>query len=184
MYRIDNASSTASLPTPGPVGPNPDGYYDSNTVVEQDALNAMQEEICYVIEQQSISLSKTNRTQLKAAIDAMIAGVAQYPIRAWAVIDMTGPTLTAGGNIASVSSAATGDITINFTSALPSNYAVFGHAQHASAPTADSNVPSVGISRRTATPLGTTSAQLGVTINLTGTAVALNSPILTVAFCA
>jgi hypothetical protein len=73
MFRIDNASSSASLPTPGPVGPNPNGYWDVNTIVTSDALNAIQEEICYVIEQQSITLSKTDRTQLKAAIEAMIA---------------------------------------------------------------------------------------------------------------
>lgn len=73
MYRIDNATSSASLPTPGPVGPNPDGYYTANTIVEQDALNAIQEEICYPIEQAGLTLSKTDRTQLKAAIDAMIA---------------------------------------------------------------------------------------------------------------
>ena len=84
MFRIDNATSAGSLPTPGAVGPNPDSYFTEGdpglavpaTVVSADWLNALQEEIAYAIEQNGGTLDKTNRTQLKAAIDAACAAAA------------------------------------------------------------------------------------------------------------
>lgn len=84
MFRIDNATSAGSLPTPGAVGPNPDSYFTEGdpglavpaTVVTADWLNALQEEIAYAIEQNGGTLDKTNRTQLKAAIDAACAAAA------------------------------------------------------------------------------------------------------------
>lgn len=73
MYRIDNATAVGSIPTPGPVGPNPDGYFsDGVTVLPADWLNAVQEEIAYVVEQTGATLDKTDRTQLKDAIDSYI----------------------------------------------------------------------------------------------------------------
>lgn len=78
MHRIDNSTASVSLPTPAAVGPVPNGYFRQRqggvhgTVVSADWLNAVQEEICYVITQAGITLSKTTRTQLKDAIDVMI----------------------------------------------------------------------------------------------------------------
>jgi len=68
MYRVDNSSSQQVLPTPQAVGPNPNSYYANSTVVEPDHLNAMQEELATLIEAMGIALSKTDRTQLLAAI--------------------------------------------------------------------------------------------------------------------
>lgn len=85
MYRIDGADAAATIPTPAAVGPQPDGFFrDKNpsvglngTIVSADWLNAVQEELCYVITQNSIGLNKTNRTQLYQAINNMIANGAQ-----------------------------------------------------------------------------------------------------------
>lgn len=78
MYRIDDPSAVAVLPTPAALGTQ--GYYTSGnpgggveaTVVTADHLNAIQEEIAYVIEEAGITLDKTDNTQLKEAIDTMI----------------------------------------------------------------------------------------------------------------
>lgn len=76
MYRIDNSTAVTTIPTPGAVGPNPNGYFtDGNpasgipaTVVDDDWLNAVQEEIANAVESDGTVLSKTNRTQLKAKL--------------------------------------------------------------------------------------------------------------------
>lgn len=76
MYRIDNNTAVSALPTPAVVGPNPNYYYTKGnsstgvpaTVFDADAANAIQEELCYVIEQSGATLSKTDRTQLLTAI--------------------------------------------------------------------------------------------------------------------
>lgn len=81
MFRIDNDTATGSLPTPEAVGPNPDSYFTEGdpgsaipaTVVTADWLNAVQEEISYVIEQAGDTLDKADQTQLKVAIDTMIS---------------------------------------------------------------------------------------------------------------
>jgi len=87
MYRIDNTTSASVLPTPAAVGPNPNSYFTSGnagggipaTIVDQDWANAVQEEICYVIEQSGATLSKTTRTQLLAAIKYFIQNnIASY----------------------------------------------------------------------------------------------------------
>jgi len=104
-------------------------------------------------------------------------------VQALALIDMTGPSLISGVNIASLASAAAGDITISFTAPITTaNYVPVGMAQYLSAPFGDSANPSVGLSRRTTTPLLVGSARLSCTINVTGTAVAVDSPLLAVAF--
>lgn len=80
MHRIDNATATGSLPTPAAVGPNPNSYFTRGnpgsatpaTIVDDDWANAIQEEICYAIEQAGTTLDKTVRTQLKTAIDVFI----------------------------------------------------------------------------------------------------------------
>lgn len=79
MHRVDNSTAVASLPAPSAVGPNPDGYFSPGdpgsgtpaTRVNYDWANAIQEELCYVIEQAGLTLDKTVRTQLKTAIDTL-----------------------------------------------------------------------------------------------------------------
>jgi len=80
MHRIDSEATSASLPTPAAVGATV-GYFTEGvpgsipaTVVSDDWLNAVQEELAYVIEQSGGTLDKTSRVQLKAAIDLMING--------------------------------------------------------------------------------------------------------------
>ncbi len=75
MYRIDNATSTSSLPTPAVPGPNPDSYFTKGvpgsipaTIVDQDWANAVQEELCGVIEAAGLTLNKSSQSQLLAAI--------------------------------------------------------------------------------------------------------------------
>jgi len=82
MYRIDNSTAATSLPTPAAVGPNPNGFFTNGspgvvpaTVVDQDWANAVQEEIAGVITNAGITLDKTNRAQLTAAIAVKIATV-------------------------------------------------------------------------------------------------------------
>jgi hypothetical protein len=72
MHRVDNATSAPTLPTPQAVGPQPNGYFQSQTIVEADWLNAVQEEIVNVIASESIALDKLTRNQLLAAITAKI----------------------------------------------------------------------------------------------------------------
>lgn len=82
MFRIDNASSTDTLPTPAAVGPNPDGFFGSGTAdqetyvlptkVDFDWLNAVQEELCYFIEESGATLDKTDNTQFRVAIQYFI----------------------------------------------------------------------------------------------------------------
>lgn len=74
MFRVDNATAAATIPTPGPVGPTPNGFFaDGVTVLPADFLNAIQEELSYTIEESGATLSKTDRTQLKAAIDYYVS---------------------------------------------------------------------------------------------------------------
>jgi hypothetical protein len=76
MHRIDNAFAAATLPTPLPIGPVVPGFFQSGnpatgqkaTTVDRDWTNAVQEEICAVIERSGLTLSKTDRTQLWQAL--------------------------------------------------------------------------------------------------------------------
>lgn len=78
MHRIDHSTNNATLPSPDAAGTA--GYFKKGdpgtgipaTVVTADWANAQQEELAYVIEQAGLTLSKTNNTQLRAAIQAMI----------------------------------------------------------------------------------------------------------------
>lgn len=73
MYRIDNATAVSPIPTPGPVGPNPDSFFsDGVTVLPADWLNAVQEELSNVVEDTGATLDKTDRTQLLTAIEYLI----------------------------------------------------------------------------------------------------------------
>lgn len=74
MYRIDNPSAVASLPTP--IQPGNPGYFTDGiptqgqeaTIVDADWANALQEEMSFVIESAGLVLSKTDRTQLAQAL--------------------------------------------------------------------------------------------------------------------
>jgi len=76
-YRIDNSTASAVLPDPKPVGPTVGGYFTRGnpstatpaTIVDDDFLNSLQEEVCQTIEAAGITLLKNDYTQLKKAID-------------------------------------------------------------------------------------------------------------------
>lgn len=140
MYRIDNATATGSLPAPGPVGPTVDGYFAPGvTTVDGDFLNAVMEEIAYAIEQSpgSPALSKTDRTQLKTAIDAYITNAAAPAVRLAECTLITGDIGAGAGaltptNAFNVSSASKTNpnvnsdlVTINFTTTVTTPYHVF-----------------------------------------------------------
>lgn len=82
MYRIDNGTAISPIPAPAAVGPNPNFFFTKGnpalsipaTIVDDDWLNAIQEEICNVVTGAGIGLSKTVRTQLLSAIQLLIAG--------------------------------------------------------------------------------------------------------------
>lgn len=75
MFRIDSQGTAASLPTPAAVGPTV-GYFTKGnptlsippTVVSDDWLNMVQEEILNVILAAGLTPSKTTYTQLRDAI--------------------------------------------------------------------------------------------------------------------
>lgn len=74
MHRIDDPSAVNAIPTPLQQGTP--GYFtdgsptigEEATIVRADWANAVQEEICYIIEQAGITLSKSDRTQLFQAL--------------------------------------------------------------------------------------------------------------------
>ncbi|MEX2450374.1 MAG: hypothetical protein WD407_05910 [Rhodospirillales bacterium] len=84
MYRVDNATSSETLPASTDPGPNPDGYFTGGdpqsaipaTKVPAEWLNMLQEELANVITGAGVTLDKANRTQLRTAIANMIAGSA------------------------------------------------------------------------------------------------------------
>lgn len=98
MYRIDNETNIALLPTPAAVGPNPNGYFtkgDPNggipaTIVDDDWANAVQEEICNAITAAGITLNKTKQNQLALAISSNLSG-----------------HLTGGGSVTAITGTAT-----------------------------------------------------------------------------
>lgn len=74
MYKIDNSTAVTPMPAPGSAGPNPDGYFRYGTPVSQAWINAVMQEVCNVILADSLTLSKTDRTQLYTAIIDLIDG--------------------------------------------------------------------------------------------------------------
>lgn len=107
MHRIDNATAATSLPVPVAVGPKPNAFFTKGnpgggtpaTIVDDDWANAVQEELCDVIESAGITLSKTDRTQLKQAIRVMVAGVdAVARFTTTANINLTGLGTQGGGD--------------------------------------------------------------------------------------
>jgi hypothetical protein len=78
MYQIDGSTAAVTEPTPAAPGPNPGGFFTNGspgvtpaTIVDQDWLNAVQQEICNVITAASLTLSKTNQGQLLQAIQTL-----------------------------------------------------------------------------------------------------------------
>lgn len=77
MHRIDNPEAVASLPIPKQTGTP--GYFTNGnpnaglapTVVDDDWMNSVQEEISYVIEAAGLTLSKVDRTQLFQALQRL-----------------------------------------------------------------------------------------------------------------
>ncbi len=84
MYRIDSASAAAVLPASTAAGPNPDSYFTKGdpslavpaTVVEDEYLNMIQEELANVIVGTGAALDKANRAQLLAAIQTLVVNAA------------------------------------------------------------------------------------------------------------
>ena len=78
MHRIDNSTAADTLPTPGAVGPKPNGYFTggdpatgtASTILTADWANSVQEEIANAITAAGLTLSKTDTTQLAQAIAA------------------------------------------------------------------------------------------------------------------
>lgn len=70
MHRIDSSGAVSGLFQPG----NP-AIGQIATLIAYDWLNAIQEAICYTVEQAGIDLEKGNDAQLYDAIVALIAGV-------------------------------------------------------------------------------------------------------------
>jgi len=79
MYRIDNASAVASLPTATSPGPQPNSYFFGGTppagvdatIVEAEWLNMTQEELANVVLAAGLTLDKGDRTQLLQAIQRL-----------------------------------------------------------------------------------------------------------------
>lgn len=84
MFRIDHATAAAALPAPGV--PGTPGYFSDGdpvigvpaTIVTADWLNAVQEELLNLLAAAGISQSKTDRTQVKAALDALFVNESQF----------------------------------------------------------------------------------------------------------
>lgn len=80
MFRIDHSTAAVAIPTPGAAG-TPGYFTEGNpgtgtaaTVVTADWANMVQEELMEVILAASLTPSKTTRTQLLSAIQALTRG--------------------------------------------------------------------------------------------------------------
>lgn len=79
MFRIDNPTAAAALPTPA--APGTAGYFTGGnpatatpaTILDPDWLNAVQEELFAILTAASLAGSKTNRGQVLAALDSLFA---------------------------------------------------------------------------------------------------------------
>jgi len=70
MHRVDDATAADVLPVAEPVGPKPNKFFANNTILQRDFMNALQEEVCGIVEEEGIVLDKTKRDQLLAALDS------------------------------------------------------------------------------------------------------------------
>lgn len=73
MYRIDNSTASAVMPTPTPMGTQ--GYFTGGntsgvaaTIVEADWLNTVQEEFMAILQHAGITADKANHTQVLQAL--------------------------------------------------------------------------------------------------------------------
>ena len=79
MFRVDTSTAADSAPAPSPAGTP--GYFRSGnpqagipaTIPGADWFNTMQEELAGLVEHYGLNLDKTDRTQLRQAIEAAIA---------------------------------------------------------------------------------------------------------------
>lgn len=79
MHRIDNSTAVTTMPTPAVVGPNPNGFFTDGdaatptpaTIVDDDFLNSVQEELCNAITGMGGTLSKTNFTGLLSVLQKL-----------------------------------------------------------------------------------------------------------------
>ena len=121
MYRIDNASATGSKPARGAVGPNVDGYFQETdpaggTVRPADYDNAVQDELCNIIESRNTTLDKADDTQLLTAILDMIqsdgsgAGAVVNPFMNYAHFRDEKDAGTSGGSFGSSNNLVTRDL--------------------------------------------------------------------------
>ena len=79
MQRVDNSTAATTLPVPAPAGTP--GYFTGGdplvgaeaTIVDQDWMNSIQEELCNVIAaaRPAITLDKTNRAQLLQSLNQL-----------------------------------------------------------------------------------------------------------------
>lgn len=82
MFRTDQPTAASSLPTPAAAGTP--GYFTNGnpgtgtpgTVVDQDFLNMVQEELCNVVTSAGGTLSKTNHSQVYAALLSIASSAA------------------------------------------------------------------------------------------------------------
>lgn len=81
MYRPDNSTAAGSKPTRGAIGPNPDSFYQNETVVEFDHMNAITDELANLVESVT-ALDKADDTQVVTVIDAKVAAaVSEYQMK-------------------------------------------------------------------------------------------------------
>lgn len=114
MYRIDNSTASTTMPTVAAPGPRPNGFFTVGnpitptpaTVVDQDWLNTIQEELAAVVLAGSLTLNKSTRTQIRDAINALIAAYINFPDPATAGLIITGATTT-GANLRLVGNGST-----------------------------------------------------------------------------
>lgn len=93
MFRIDVTSASSTLPTPA--APGSPGYFQPpntmngtpGTTMSADWCNAVQEELCNIIETASITLDKSVRTQLLTAINTLIDNALAANTFSWNIID-------------------------------------------------------------------------------------------------
>lgn len=87
MHRIDVSSASVSLPSTPAVGPKPNAYFTDGdpsggtaaTIPTGDWFNLIQEELCYLVTQAGLTLSKPTRTQVFSAVQSMIAASSSEP---------------------------------------------------------------------------------------------------------
>lgn len=97
MHRIDVPSASTSLPAPRAYG-TPGYFQEGNpltgvdaTIVDEDWTNAVQEELVAIVLAAGMSLDKTNRAQVLAAIRSLIAA-SHGLVAFWGTGNFTVPT--------------------------------------------------------------------------------------------